>query len=86
MNIKEAHKFAKDYDSKLLATDNRFNHWVHIIHHDGSTFLFNRAFILNTSDWIIVFTEHFKYHIFEPTDLVSKSQFDENMMNYTEKV
>lgn len=83
MDIKAARTFARDYDSKLLATDDRFNHWVNIAHSDGSIFLFNRAFILNIPRWIIVFTEHFGYHIFDPSDLVTKSQFDKNTTQYS---
>lgn len=83
--IKELRKFAKEYDENLLATDERFNHWVHIVHHDGSTFLFNGAFILNVAgyDNFIVFTEHFGYHIFCNDDVVSKTQFDKNQTRYS---
>lgn len=84
MNITELHKFAKQYNGQLFANDERFNHWVHIIHHDGSTFLYNGAFILyiaGTNNFI-VFTEHFGYHIFDSSDVVRKQQFDKNEGRY----
>lgn len=78
MTIKELKDFAEGYNDKLLATDERFTNWVHVIHQDGSTFLFNGAFIFKIDGNVnfIVFTEHFGYHIFYNDDVVSKHQFE----------
>lgn len=47
----------------------RFNGTIAINHQDGSHFMWNNAFAMKKDDWIVVFTEHFGYHIFHCSDI-----------------
>lgn len=67
MNTKDAEEIAREYDSKLMASDPRFNKTVMIIFHDGSVFTFQNAFCCKIKDgkenWFCVFTEHHRFHV-----------------------
>ncbi len=68
MNYKEAVELAKAYDSKLLATDPRFQQDVSFQHEDGSYFYWRNAFLMEKDKWVFVFTEHFGFHVFDHSD------------------
>lgn len=71
MNYADIKEKAKAYDGMLLAADPRFSNDVWVNHEDGSFFLWKKAFIMQKDNWILVFTEHFGYHIFDKSDLSS---------------
>lgn len=75
---------AKAYDHKLLATDTRFNRTVTLSHVDGSFFKWRRAFVMERTNWIIVFTEHHGYHIYDKDDLNDVTQFDTRIQSFDE--
>lgn len=75
VRYQEIEKLVKEYDDKLLATDPRFMRTVFLSHTDGSTFKWVRAFVVKKDDWIIVFSEHHGYHIFEQDDIYDVGQF-----------
>ena len=69
-NIQEATLRAEKYDRKLKASDDRFQRAVILVHHDGSVMLYQSAFLMRyEDDWIICFTEHHGYHVYETADL-----------------
>ncbi len=73
MMYKDMLKLAKAYDDTLLADDSRFRGTAEVGHEDGSHFKWRNAFMMETErdKWILVFSEHFGYHIFDARDLVS---------------
>lgn len=77
---------AKAYDHKLLATDTRFSRTVTLSHTDGSFFKWKRAFVMERMNWIIVFTEHHGYHIYDKDDLNDVTQFDTRIQSFDELI
>ena len=66
---KAARSVARGIDSRLKATDERFERVVRVLGEDGSVFLYDSAFALRLdSDWIGVFTEHYGFHVFHEDD------------------
>lgn len=80
MSSFEAWEVAGYYDDKLLATDPRFDRKVFIIHQDGSTLMFERAFLMKKEEWIFLFTEHHSFCTYHQDDLVSFHQFDKTII------
>jgi hypothetical protein len=72
---REIEKLVKEYDDKLLATDPRFQRTVFLAHEDGSSFKWVHAFVMRKGTWIIVFTEHHGYHIYDQDDIYDVGQF-----------
>jgi hypothetical protein len=73
----EVQEIAKQYDSKLLATDPRFRRTSIIIDEEGSTFQIKNAFLVGCSNHIILFSEHQGTMIFHRDELYSYGQFEE---------
>ena len=74
--LTEATLRAEKYDHKLKANDTRFSRTVFLCHHDGSTLFFRSAFIMvYEKNWIICFTEHHGYHVYDVDDLITYRQF-----------
>ena len=72
--LREAHKWAKEYDSNLRADDPRFRKMVRIVMEDGSSFFFDSAFALERSDdtdFYYVFTEHYGFHVYAKDEVYS---------------
>lgn len=71
---KDIYQKALDYNSKIKSTDGRFTHYVYIGHIDGTTLMFDSAFLMSLLDnnemkWIICFTEHHGFHVYPDEDL-----------------
>lgn len=69
MNLREAEAKASEYDKTLLATDPRFRRSVVLYHEDGSTFHWDSAFLMRKEEWIMVFTEHHRFHVYHADDV-----------------
>jgi hypothetical protein len=69
VNIREAEALANKYDKTLLATDPRFRRSVVIDHDDGSHFQWDSAFLMRKENWILVFTEHHRFHVYDADDV-----------------
>ncbi len=67
--------WAGTYAYKLLATDPRYNGNVLIVHRDGSVFFLNSSFAIRRPGYLVVFTEHHGYRVFDEEDLVSSMAF-----------
>ena len=50
---------AAEIDSGLLATNPGFGHYVYAVMDDGSSFLFNNAFVQEQDGWYMIFPEHY---------------------------
>jgi len=68
-SYKEALAVAEETDKKLSAYDFKGNEWVILLHEEGTQFLFRYAFLKTWKDWVFVFTEHHKFHVYHKTDL-----------------
>jgi hypothetical protein len=75
-DYRAACNFAAEIDGALLATDPRFKRHVLLIHEEGTTLYFRFAFILRLDEWLLVFTEHHRYHVYHETDLLLYKQFN----------
>lgn len=89
--MQRAYDVAKKYDENLKAIDPRFNSCVRIIHDEGTTYWFERAFLMTWKDskitydpnnadehqgeWLFVFTEHQGLHVFTTDDLYASGQY-----------
>jgi UDP-N-acetyl-D-mannosaminuronate dehydrogenase len=61
---------AEKYDQKLKANDPRFQKAVVLTHMDGSVMFYRSAFLMrHDPDWIICFTEHHQYKVYETSEL-----------------
>lgn len=67
---KDALDWAAKYDNGLRATDKRFNGSALIVHQDGSVLLFDHAFLLRRSGYLMMFSEHHGFRVFDPEDVV----------------
>ena len=66
---KAARSVARGIDSRLKATDERFERVVRVLGEDGSVFLYDSAFAVRLdADWIGVFAEHYGFHVFHKDD------------------
>ncbi len=74
--IQEVQAWAADYDSKLRATDKRFERSVLVIHVEGSVFNIMSAFLIEyDKEWVVMFSEHQGYHVWCAEDLSGMAQF-----------
>lgn len=69
---------AEAYDKTLYATDSRLRSLVIIKHHDGSVLQLRHAFLMQSGEWVICFTEHHGLFVYHEDDLESWSVFDRN--------
>lgn len=88
MNYKEAKELVSKYDSALLASDTRFRHTTEIEMEDGSFFKWKNAFIMKFDCWMAIFTEHYGFHIFDLTDIITFTHYHEigNIKKYISKL
>ena len=77
MTYKEALEYAKTVD-KDLRSDTEFKKVVKVFPSDGSEFIWMDAQLEELDEWIIVYTEHYRYHVFEKFLLNSYAETDEN--------
>lgn len=79
VGMKAVHEKAKEYDKKLRSDDPRFMRSVKVVDEDGSTMMWNCAFILKHDEdkqkWILVFTEHHDFHVFDANSLMAYDQY-----------
>jgi hypothetical protein len=69
MTYDDIYKLAADYNHNLLATDVIFTRSAEVTHADDSYFRWRHSSIMTKENWVIVFTEHFGFHLFERSDL-----------------
>lgn len=69
MTYGEAYKLAQKYNETLLCTDPRLHNAVHVFVDDGSTFMWQNAFLMSKDDYIIIFTEHHGFHVYHKDDV-----------------
>ena len=72
--VKDAHKFARNLDSRLRAGD--FENSVTFTHRDGSVVCFQSAFALRWKQYTMIFTEHRKYHLHATEDLLRERAYE----------
>lgn len=65
LTYKQAFALAQEYDMFLRADDQRLRRYVYVGLEDGGVFRLPDAFIMDTGDYIAVFTEHYKFFVFE---------------------
>jgi hypothetical protein len=71
-SLKEVTEGAAKYHSELKAGDPRFMLSVRVSTEEGSYFNFAYAFAQTVDDkWLVVFTEHHGFHVFNENDLES---------------
>lgn len=68
---------AKNYDAGLTAYDFHPHSSVLVFHEEGTQLFFRSAFLRKWKDYIIIFTEHHKFHVYHRTDLHAYYQFEE---------
>ena len=68
-SYREAEAAAVEADKKLSAYDFKHDEWVLAIHEEGTQFLFRHAFVREWKDWVFIFTEHHRTHVYHKTDL-----------------
>lgn len=70
---------AKSIDVELRADDKRLNKGcVFLIHDDGSTFCWNSAFVKRWNDYVMVFTEHHGFHVYDNDDVEFVAEIPRN--------
>lgn len=67
---------ARKYDEALRADDPRFSRDVVVLHEEGTTLFFRNAFIVRLAEWVLVFTEHHRYHVYSEDDLRGFWQYE----------
>lgn len=84
MRFAEIQELAKNIDANLLSSDKRFGKSVYIRHDDGSTMMFDCAFVErlivdNDLDkvYYLVFTEHHGFHVYHSEDVDFIHQYEE---------
>lgn len=67
---REVREHAKAIDAKLRADDKRLNKGgVYLIHDDSSSFFWDSAFIQRWKGWVMIFTEHHGFHIYDLSEV-----------------
>jgi len=61
---------AKKRDEKLRADDPRLRGYTVLQHEDGSHFCWDSAFAVRWRGYLMVFTEHHGYHVYDNNDVV----------------
>lgn len=80
--MKKALEIAKSIDKSLRSDDSRFNRSVLVLHEDGAVLFFRYAFLVTyfepteARDWLLIFTEHHNYHVYDIDDLDLYGQFE----------
>lgn len=74
LTYKEVIALAKNCDSKLKATDPRFNYSVSVRHRDGTYLHIQNAFALIYQEYLTIFSEHNGIFVFFKEDLTIYSQ------------
>lgn len=70
-NYREAEQVAREVDKSLTAYDFHPYSMVEIVHEEGTILNFKSAFVREWKDYIFVFTEHHRTHVYHKSDLVS---------------
>lgn len=73
----EVREIAALIDSKLLATDKRFNRSVTVIHQEGTVFHYQNAFLMTYKEWIMIFPEHHAPQCLMKEDLEFYRQYED---------
>lgn len=76
MNYNDIKSLAGTYNDSLLATDYRFRRAVQIIHIDGTVLFKRDSFLIRKEQWVIVFSEHDAFKIYDQDDLHCAMEFD----------
>lgn len=83
VEMKRVHAVAEEINKTLRADDPRLQHYVLILHEEGTTLFFRNAYLVRYHDpqhgnwgdsehpgeWIMVFTEHHGFHVYPVDDL-----------------
>jgi hypothetical protein len=70
---------AKKRDEKLRANDPRLNiGGVYLSHDDGSSFFWQSAFIQRWRGYVMVFTEHHGFRVYDNDDVVTVAETQRN--------
>lgn len=80
-SYREAVKVAEEADKKLTAYDFKSDEWVLILHEEGTQLFFRSAFVKLWKDWVFIFTEHHKTHVYHKTDLVDFVYFKQQFVD-----
>jgi len=83
VSYEDAVSYAMEKDKDLQCGD--FNGAVNVIHQDGSTFHFNYAISEYYDRYLIVFTEHNRFHIFYKDDLTEYSEWTRKQLTFKEE-
>ena len=77
--MRKVEELAKAYDKTLRADDRRFAGAVKLVDEDGSVVFYEYAFLLSyrskPGTWIMVFTEHHGFHVFDENSLLLYAQY-----------
>jgi len=78
VEMRKSYARALVYNSVLLATDKRFNHWATVEHQDGSRFVLACAFLITDPEddgYLWLMAEHSGVHVFCKEDLAHWREF-----------
>lgn len=73
-------EIVKEIDKSIKATDFKHDSFVQVAMNDGSFFLWKQAFIQNIENneqWLVIFTEHYGYFLFDCDDVAVKDTNDQ---------
>jgi len=68
-SYKDAVAVAEAADKHFLTTDFKYDEWALVVHEEGTQLLFRNSFIKEWKDWVFIYTEHHKTHVYHKTDL-----------------
>lgn len=71
----DAQRVAEEYDKALRADDPRFKRSVQIRHGDGAVLFYPYAFLLRYNGFLLLFTEHHRWRVFDPDDLEAYAEY-----------
>ena len=74
--ISKAEDRAKDIEAYLQATDPRFRRALNIVFDDGTSLLFQDAFIVEWKEYYLIFTEHHRFHVYHKDDVLHFQQYN----------
>jgi hypothetical protein len=69
--MESVHAVAKRLDDELSAYEFKWDQAVEVNDEEGTKFFFVNAFCLEYNDWLMVFTEHQRFHVFHQDELTS---------------
>lgn len=76
MKLSKVYKRAKEYNAQLQADDPRFRRSVLLLHKEGTTLFFQRAFRMTAGDqYLVIFTEHHGFHVYHCDEVTKLFQF-----------